>query len=452
MCNFTDPILPYIELDPREEEAFIEGFKKFHSPKEILKILDTIPSQEVTPAVAICVVRKLFELENNFSFRNNGKSWLISTSGEAGSNNLESFGRMAVVSRLIDTIISSNKNQILLDGLDVLGLEANNSSALKYYFETNEEFLNYRMKLCNEVLIRVVEGKLQLEDICRAICSIGQIGKSNGREESIRVKNEMQTKFLDKMWPGILEKSNEINSNNILQVFSTVQYLNKSRRLVMDLVERKIFHIWWNLKLSQIANICEIVATGRKTTKESVQDPWNISNRVLMAFSRNLSLNLHKVTEEELICIIKAFHVLGFCDSTTEKSLSRYMKAKCLKVKNPTLVTTVLEFVAKFRLRSSHILEAASEYAIANKDLTPVQLASILVPFGYLDFQPIQPVKFWQTIEKSLIEKFIQFTPKDIIEVLLSCVYLQKYPLNFVSQIFSPYFLDRLHTSESDFR
>jgi len=137
------------------------------------------------------------------------------------------------------------------------------------------------------------------------------------------------------------------------------------------------------------------------------------------------------------------------------QTLSKYMKVKCLKISNPVTLSALMDYVRKFRIRSFHILEGAGEYLILHNsqgtgNLSPPQLASMLIAFGVLDYQPPHALKFWEIVERLLSEKFVQFQPKDIIDSLLSCVYLQKFPLNFVNRIFSPYFLDLLHTSETD--
>lgn len=139
------------------------------------------------------------------------------------------------------------------------------------------------------------------------------------------------------------------------------------------------------------------------------------------------------------------------------QTLSKFVKAKCLKISNPTLIATIMDYVRKFRIRSYNILDGVAEYLILHNSegastLSPPQLSSILIPYGYLDYQPPHATKFWEIAERLLSDKFVQFPPKEIIESLLSCIYLQKYPLNFVSRVFSPYFLDRLHTSETDIR
>lgn len=128
------------------------------------------------------------------------------------------------------------------------------------------------------------------------------------------------------------------------------------------------------------------------------------------------------------------------------------MKARCLKISDPKVVAAILDYAKKFHIRSANILEAAAEFVVMHKaaNMSPPQMTSVVTAFGYLDFEPPNGIRFWQIVESFLNEKFIQFTPKDIIEVLLSCVYLKKFPLNFVNLIFSPYFLDRVHGGELD--
>merc|ERR1719510_1445454 len=46
--------------------------------------------------------------------------------------------------------------------------------------------------------------------------------------------------------------------------------------------------------------------------------------------------------------------------------------------------------------------------------------------------------------------KFSEFPPKDMIQLMLTFVYIERYPLNFVRKIFNPHFLDRLHNASQD--
>ena len=73
---------------------------------------------------------------------------------------------------------------------------------------------------------------------------------------------------------------------------------------------------------------------------------------------------------------------------------------------------------------------------------------SITRIFGELDFHPPNGFKYWDILEHELEHKFVEFPPKDIINLLLTFVYIERYPLNFVRKLFNPYFMDRLHNQQ----
>jgi len=128
------------------------------------------------------------------------------------------------------------------------------------------------------------------------------------------------------------------------------------------------------------------------------------------------------------------------------------MKAKCLNISESQLVSAILDYTKKFNIRSVTILDVASKHFVLNGSgsSSPPHITSMVSAFGHLDFNPVNERRFWRSLEKLVDEKFIQFPPKDIVEIFLSCVYLQKYPIKFVDRIFSPYFLDRVHASTKD--
>ncbi|OXA57020.1 FAST kinase domain-containing protein 3 [Folsomia candida] len=425
----------YIDLDAREEAAFVEGFNNFNSPQQILKMLETVPTQEVTPFVSLGILKKLFQLENNFVYRNDGLPWTVSSENGV----MDTFTRTAIVNRLVDTIQSTDDPTILLGALDAFKCEIpiENSSG-------------YRDKLLEEILRRVTKGQFQLTQVCEAIITLGKIERDTG-------KPPLQSSLIDKLWIGIFEKSEDINENNITLIFQVLPHFKKSQRLVLNLAERKILTLWWKIETEVVAKICETLITTDKTSsivvKSGTEVGVGVSNRVLSALSRCINLNIHHVTEAQLYTIVKAFQAQNFCDTTFVKALNKYMKARGLKITDPKVVAAVLVFSKKFHIRSESILEAAAEFLVLHKaaNITPPDLTSIVTAFGHLDFQPSNGVRFWQTVETYLDDKFIQFSPKDIIDVLLSCCYLSKFPLNFADRVFSPYFLDRVHTCEQDY-
>lgn len=274
-------------------------------------MLDTIPCQEVTPFVSFSILKKLFELENNFGFRNDGRSWLNASE----NSTTETFTRLAIVTRLVDTILTSEDSNLLIDTLDLLRRECPHVNDQTHGLYDPDNHLDYRNKLLQEMLVRVTEGKLELNQVCRAVVTLGKMETDKGYGFS--------KDFVDKFWVGILGQSEDITSENIVNVLHTVKYFKKSSRLVLNLLERKLVTLWWNMSPKIVAEMCSVFMTSSPMESERALqqgiNSWQISTRLLMALSKCTNLNIHKVTEAELIKIVKAFHTLNFCDTVIEQ-------------------------------------------------------------------------------------------------------------------------------------
>lgn len=306
MNNYLQNAAPeksYIQLDAREEKAFVEGFNNFNTPQQILKMLDTVPTQEVTPFVSLAIMKKLFELENNFLFRNDGMPWTVS------SDNMitDTFSRTAIVTRLIDTILTSEDANILLAALKALKSE-----------RPMDNGSNYREKLFKEILFRVTKGQFTMNQVCEAIISLGKIEKDMGYP--------IPNSLIDKLWTGIFEKSNDIDVQNIGLLFQVLPCFKKSQRLVLNLAEKKLLSLWWKMDTKTIGKICEILVQEKvsrshtnSTSKTPGTDALVVSNRLLSALSRCVNLNMHHITELELFTIVTTFQAQNFCDNAFEK-------------------------------------------------------------------------------------------------------------------------------------
>lgn len=395
----------------KDEEAreIIDGFNRCYSPKGIFALLDLIPSDEVTPYVALQALKKIIILENNKEFRNPVN---IHDYVEVEEEKSKNFTRTAVLNQLVDMIASSDDAGIVLNGLKLVSRDLVGGS-----------MESYKEKLCNEILCRATDGKFTIEQIC----------------EAVKVFSTLDNKDVDKLWVGIVEKSNDINNNNIMDVFKCLPYLKKSRKVILNILEKKLFLYWWKLSGRDVAEVLCIL-------KEDA-----FSNRILGVLSRWINTNIHTVNEEELLNIVNGFRALDYCNQGIYKALERYVKVKGVTIQNQGLITCICDYCFSFRIRSSHILQGVSEYLIEHgNSLSPITLKSIFTLIGYLDYYPVNGLKFWQMFESIFEEKFVQFRPEDALDMLLSCVYLEKYPLNFVKKVFNPYFLDRLHSCKSD--
>lgn len=369
-----------------DSDAIIMGLNECVSAKGVLSIVADIPDAELTPDIAAVAFRMISLFQSIIQLRN-----------------LEDTND--IYNRIVNCIAAKGDTKMLLDAL-----------ALAVDVPTTTE------RICNELLMRNSDGMLGIVEICEAVRQFVECRQQQGAE---------------KFWSGLSDQEKHINELNIKFIYQILPKLKVSRRMVVGVAERKITHVFWHLS-------CEAVTDILNALVESKQSPY----RTMQALARWLNTNIHAVNESDLESIVRSFTILEHSDGQMEKALERYIKTKGIKIQNQSLIPTLLAHCTKFRIRNPHIMNGCSEYFIAHAgDIKPDHLKSIFCPFGLLDYQPLNSIKFWQTFEDCLTANFDKISPRDVVDIMLSCLYLEKYPINFVQRIFNPYFLDVLHST-----
>jgi len=176
-----------------------------------------------------------------------------------------------------------------------------------------------------------------------------------------------------------------------------------------------------------------------------------VSPVFLKMLSGWLSLHMHQVTEQELLALLWSFYQLDYLDKSIIAALEKVVKVKGVQIREADLVSVIASYCLKFRLRSPIILEGVGQYLVAHhKNLTVPQLISMALVFGHLDYQPQDGFKLWEVLETSLEMNFSQVPPRDMVNLLTSFLYIEKYPLNFTNKVFNPFFIDKLHSQQGE--
>lgn len=381
-----------------------DAFNRCSNKKGVFLLFETIPKDEATPFVALQALRRLVELEANQLYRN---SILY-------DENIDLFCVEPVCIKIYNTILGTSQADILIDTLRLFCRMALFS-----------DLLPYRDRIRDQILLKTAEGKLSLQQICEAAKVLASFKD---------LKNDV-----DKLWPGILGIQNDIAEDNVVNVFRILPFLSQSRNMVLKILEKKLENLWLKLPGSTMAEILSVFL-------EVKLQPVNSLNII----ARWTNTNIHVVSEDDLLQIVKGFCLTDYTSTLLQNALERYVKAKSLKVRNAALMTTIADYCLKFRLRNVHILQGFAEYFIQyGKQLSPVQVRSLFLPLAFLDYRPTSGWKFWKVLEEVIANNFAQFRPEDIVDVLLSCIYQEKYPVNFVRHIFTPFFLDRLNDTKN---
>ena len=390
-----------------EEQEMILGFMRCNKVSEVLQLLEVCPEAEVTPVVALAVIRRIFDLENNMEYRNQGLN-------QYPEENQFTFIRGAVMKRLVETVCGGSDPQLLVDTLRAMGRDTYQGDRLKYLDG-----------LCTECMVAITEGRLTVSQICeaaRAFHTLGLVGMS----------------YLDQLWQGLTDRTTEIGEREVCEVMSVLPLMKKSRKHIYNMVERKLGGLWHRLASEDVIRMLQILVQLKMS-----------HSRMLPMFSRWTSLNIHTLTEGNLRWLVYSFMSLDFCDSEIQKALGRFMKAKKTSVKDPSLVAVVLDYCVKMRLRNPVIMDASAEFFCQRAtELSVPQVNSMCRSFGLLNYEPSGASTYFLTLEQLLEEKFVQFPPDLMIDLLLSCVYLKRYPLNFIKKVFNPYFFDKVHSLE----
>lgn len=392
ICNngikYLDPV-----LDHESEINLILGVEKLTTTNGIFELLNDIPFEQLSPKVAFHAMEKVFMIETLFNLKN-----------------LEST---KVMEKLITTIAIKGDNRLLLKTLHLL----------KDY----KQLTKLTDFICEELLVRASENFLSPEEVCESVVNLCECD---------------QHKYVDKFWAGLSDQDKHVTADNIKFIYNILPKMKISRRLVLTVAERHISNVWWQLKSDSVIEILS-------SLKSVESSPY----RTMQSLTRWINTNIHAISEIELELMIKSFTCLNYTDTKLEKSLERYMKAKGVRVKSQSLIVTILEYCSTFRYRNTFILDGCSEYFTMNShQIEPGYFKSIIQPFAYLNYQPLNSIKFWQSLELKLNDCFADLPPSDIIEIMLACTVLEKYPLNFINRIFNPYFLDLMHQNTPESR
>ncbi|XP_061444256.1 FAST kinase domain-containing protein 3, mitochondrial isoform X2 [Rhineura floridana] len=151
-------------------------------------------------------------------------------------------------------------------------------------------------------------------------------------------------------------------------------------------------------------------------------------------------------TDDEIENVLEAFIRFEHNDQFFTEALERHV-AKCAFTMRASAVSKVMQFCSRKHILSKSIFNTVAESFIYSADnFSTAQIAEQVVPFGKLNYLPPCAPSLFRKLEKILSSRFAQFQPHVILNLLHSCILVERYPLNFLAKVFSPYFLHQLQT------
>ncbi len=374
-----------VKLPPDEEtKEVLAGFNRCFSVHGIFRLLETVPTEEVTPLVAVHVLKKIIDLENdNFSrstvpsapktpltaqlLRDRGSSTsskppvpppkpaVVLT--QTGVTKNDNFLRIAFINMLLDIVYRSKDPDVILDGLRVISRDS---------FPVDQNA--YKERMCEETLLCVSNGMFDLSQICEAVVVLSDFFADKKKSQ----------KVCDKLWSGILDASDQIDAYTISSVFKTLPHLKNSRDIVFKFVSDRVEQFWQEYT---IRDMLEILKSLMDVSMSSGKGGGATAghSKVLKVVSQWLKVNIHTLNEGETLAVIYCLHRLEYLDEVVVQTLERYLKVRGCQIRERDLVATICDYCMDFRVRSKAVLEGAGEYFIAHADqLSTPQLYSIV--------------------------------------------------------------------------
>ncbi|XP_051007008.1 FAST kinase domain-containing protein 3, mitochondrial isoform X2 [Acomys russatus] len=156
-----------------------------------------------------------------------------------------------------------------------------------------------------------------------------------------------------------------------------------------------------------------------------------------------------RFTNEELRKVLEAFVYFGHSDRFFMEALEQHVAALCFSL-DPDVASTVMEYCSRKRILSKPILDAVAETFVCQAEkFSPSQISELIEPFGKLNYLPSNAPALFRKVENVLFAHLHNFPPKMLLRLLHSCSLIERHPVNFMSKIFSPFFLQRLQGKQS---
>nr|XP_020668425.1 FAST kinase domain-containing protein 3, mitochondrial [Pogona vitticeps] len=149
-------------------------------------------------------------------------------------------------------------------------------------------------------------------------------------------------------------------------------------------------------------------------------------------------------TDDELVNVLEAFIHFGHNDQFFIAALEGHV-SKYAFTMHPNAISKIMQYCSRRHILSKTIFDAVAERFVYNADsFTATQIAEVIVPFGKLNYLPPSAPSLFQKLERILRSRFTEFQPHEVLNLLHSCTLIERYPLNFLTKVFRPYFLQQL--------
>lgn len=171
---------------------------------------------------------------------------------------------------------------------------------------------------------------------------------------------------------------------------------------------------------------------------------------LVIALCKQAVRHVPSFTDTQLAAVLSALMHFGHSDHFLVQALEHHIPKKAFTA-HPETVTRVMQYFGRRYIWSPAVFDVVAESFVYRADnYSTSQVARQLEALGTLGYVPPNAAQFFRKVEALLHARFSQFQPRVLLKLLHACTLLQRFPLNFVSKVFSPYFLQQLQGTYCD--
>lgn len=165
---------------------------------------------------------------------------------------------------------------------------------------------------------------------------------------------------------------------------------------------------------------------------------------LVIALCKQAVHHVQNFTDAELTVVLSALMHYGHSDHFLVEALERHVP-KIVFTAHAETVTKVMQYFQRRNILSPPVFNAVAEsFVYRAEEYSTWQVSQQITALGVLGYLPPDAGRLFQKVESVLHARFSQFQPRALLDLLYACTLLQRYPLNFVSKVFSPYFMQQL--------
>ncbi|XP_069769720.1 FAST kinase domain-containing protein 3, mitochondrial isoform X2 [Narcine bancroftii] len=391
-----------IEVDNKQEQFCEEKFLKYlnnsKTAKQIFKLLKS--SKSITDTMAASALLKISQVEKEGNSLRNLATLLENETVKALCFQFEQEAQRLSTTALVTALYA----------------------CVQLYVDPKSTLM---MKLLSESQERLGKSQMLIKDLCllgKALLDL----EGQGCGTLQQVMEQVQGQRIDKWTSEELTMVYNLLEAGVGGGRNYQELLNKMNAYSLHLASRLT-----HKAKSDILNAMVVL-------KQAQAIPLVIS------LCKHSVRHVPHFSDQELILVLNALMCFGLSDRFFIDALERNIPQKAF-VMQPEAISKVMQYCKQQRILSPPIFDAVAESFVYNSDnFTTKEIALQIMPFGSLNYIPPNAGQLFRKIENLLWGRFSQFQPQTLLSLLHSCILIGRFPVNFVSKIFSPYFLQLL--------